>query len=148
MTDTHNPQDLAQRVQQALEYKTKIDELIQRQTEERKQQLLPVIAQLNTWLMMVNLLSKNIVAFESRPDAPMEIRKLTVQNQGLQTQLATESSDDAKKQIQSQIDANQAQITNIQSIMEKMKTVHDKINEALGFFEKVYNELVAYEKNG
>lgn len=135
-----------QRLQQALEYKRRIDVLMSKQPGPVKLRLLKIAARFDPVLDRMFQLSKGFDALENHPVLKRNRFTLWVEIELLKRRLAKEADPRKKSDLQSALNARQELLGYLQTVKENSARVDKNLSELLIQIRKFYAVMQALDR--
>ncbi len=134
---------LAQRVQKALEYRDRIDTLINTSREGVLRDHLRDVSQGTTdWMESIFRLAQRLDAYEADTMIHQDLQSLSPAIENLKKRLALEDSDAVKRQISQTIAQKQIQMDNLNKLQNVMERAQFQLESTITAMGTVYSQVM------
>lgn len=134
---------LAQRVQKALEYRDRIDAVIQTSREGVLRDHLRDVSQGTTdWMESIFRLAQRLDAYEADTMIHQDLQSLPAAIENLKKRLALEDSDAVKRQISQTIAQKQIQMDNLNKLQNVMERAQFQLESTITAMGTVYSQVM------
>lgn len=133
---------LRDRVEKALEYRGRIEEVVQRtQKGVLREHLTETARQISDWVEQVYALARRLDAYESDPVLKQDLRSVPLAIKNFSTRLETEDDEAVRTQLRETIASKEAQWANLQRLQNTMEKAEYQLENTLAAMGTVYAQL-------
>lgn len=133
---------LRDRVEKALEYRVRIEEVVQRtQKGVLREHLIETARQITTWVEQVYALAQRLDAYESDPVLKQDLRSVPLAIKNFQARLELEDDESVRAQLRETIASKKAQWANLQRLQNAMEKAEYQLENTLAAMGTVYAQL-------
>jgi hypothetical protein len=134
-----------QRIEQAFDYKRKIEAIVAKQTGLIRGSLESAIMDLDSWIEVLFALAQSIDSVESNPAIRQERRFLPAELNTLRHQLEMETNPSDRAFLEEAIITRQQRLDSLQSIVDKAEEAEGKMDQILIQMIGVYTLVLKFE---
>jgi hypothetical protein len=131
-------ESVRERLEQAVQYKTAIDDFVDAQTDDMKATLQEAAVQVDSWIELMLELAEAIDLYEANPVLKQTLGTLPLELEKLRTRLGQATDEARKTVLQRDIDIRQQQLDKLQVIEQGIQQSNDRIDAILAQLGKVY----------
>ena len=133
---------LRDRVEKALEYRVRIEKVVQRtQKGVLREHLTEAARQITTWVEQVYALAQRLDAYESDPVLKQDLRSVPLAIKNFQARLELEDDESVRAQLRETIASKKAQWANLQRLQNAMEKAEYQLENTLAAMGTVYAQL-------
>jgi hypothetical protein len=133
---------LRDRVEKALEYRARIEEVVQRtQKGVLREHLAETARQITTWIEQVYALARRLDAYESDPVLKQDLRSVPLAIKNFNSRLDLEDDRAVQAQLRETIASKEAQWANLQRLQNTMEKAEYQLENTLAAMGTVYAQL-------
>ncbi|MBC7251662.1 MAG: hypothetical protein H5T62_15460, partial [Anaerolineae bacterium] len=133
---------LRERVEKALEYRGRIEEVVRRtQKGVLRDHLAETARQITTWVEQVYLLAQRLDAYASDPVLEQDLRSVPLAIKNFRKRLEDEDDEAVRAQLQETIAGKEAQWANLQRLQNTMERAEYQLENTLAAMGTVYAQL-------
>jgi hypothetical protein len=133
---------LRDRVEKALEYRARIEEVVQRtQKGVLREHLAETARQITIWIEQVYALARRLDAYESDPVLKQDLRSVPLAIKNFNSRLDLEDDRAVQAQLRETIASKEAQWANLQRLQNTMEKAEYQLENTLAAMGTVYAQL-------
>jgi hypothetical protein len=133
---------LRERVEKALEYRVRIEEVVQRtQKGVLREHLIETARQITTWIEQIYALARRLDAYENDPVIKQDLRSVPLAIKNFYARLETEDDEAVRVQLRETIASKEAQWANLQRLQNAMEKAEYQLENTLAAMGTVYAQL-------
>lgn len=133
---------LRDRVEKALEYRGRIEKVVQRtQKGVLREHLAETARQITTWIEQVYALARRLDAYESDPVLKQDLRSVPLAIKNFYSRLDLEDDGAVQAQLRETIASKEAQWANLQRLQNTMEKAEYQLENTLAAMGTVYAQL-------
>jgi len=133
---------LRERVEKALEYRGRIEEVVQRtQKGALREHLTETARQITTWIEQVYALAQRLDAYESDPVLKQDLRSVPLAIKNFYAKLEAEDDEAVQVQLRETIASKEGQWANLQRLQNTMERAEYQLENTLAAMGTVYAQL-------
>lgn len=139
---TLRQKSLRERVEKALAYRVRIEEVVRRtQKGVLRDHLTETARQITTWVEQVYLLAQRLDAYASDPVLKQDLRAVPLAIKNFRKRLETEDDEAVRAQLQETIAGKEAQWAHLQRLQNTMERAEYQLENTLAAMGTVYAQL-------
>lgn len=139
---TLRQKSLRERVEKALAYRVRIEEVVRRtQKGLLRDHLTETARQITTWVEQVYLLAQRLDAYASDPVLKQDLRAVPLAIKNFRKRLETEDDEAVRAQLQETIAGKEAQWAHLQRLQNTMERAEYQLENTLAAMGTVYAQL-------